>query len=233
MRNIEKIIEEMIPDKAEYIIGYADMDNLLKPFHNFRYAISIAKKLDDEVINLIENGPTIEYYDIYNSANIDLNNLADKISFKLNELGITNKPIKATVFENELDENYQKELKYHTSHKMVATRAGIGWIGKTDLLISKKFGPRIRLASILTDYRFKELGVPIIKSQCKACNLCVLKCPAKAANGKPWDVTTERDEFYNPFKCRNKCRELSEHKINKEISICGVCISVCPKGKTK
>ena len=35
------------------------------------------------------------------------------------------------------------------SHKMVATRAGLGWIGKADLFISSRFGPRLRLVSIL------------------------------------------------------------------------------------
>ena len=233
MKNIESIIENMIPDKSQYIIGYADMDNLLKKSHNFRYAISIAKKLDDEIIDSIENGPNKKYFDIYNSTNNDLNNLTEKISLEMNKLGIINRSIKATVLDTELDENYKKELKYHTSHKMVATRAGIGWIGKTDLLISIKFGPRIRLASILTNHKFNKLGIPINKSRCKKCNICVIKCPAQAANGKHWNVEIERDDFYNPFKCRKKCQELSKYKINKEISLCGICISVCPKGKNK
>jgi epoxyqueuosine reductase QueG len=44
---------------------------------------------------------------------------------------------------------------------MAATRAGIGWIGKKDLLVSEKFGPRNRLASVLTNYPFENLGGPI------------------------------------------------------------------------
>jgi len=38
-------------------------------------------------------------------------------------------------------EQYLEKLTYDLSHKMVATRAGLGWIGKTDLFISEAFGP--------------------------------------------------------------------------------------------
>jgi ferredoxin len=36
---------------------------------------------------------------------------------------------------------------------------------------------------------------------------------------------------YDAEKCRKKCRELSKINFGKEMSICGVCISVCPIGK--
>ena len=36
-------------------------------------------------------------------------------------------------------------------HKTIATRAGIGWIGKSALLVTAKYGSAIRLSSILTD----------------------------------------------------------------------------------
>jgi epoxyqueuosine reductase len=139
------------------------------------------------------------------------------ISSKLNELEIDNQPIKATIDEHELTGKNLENYSYHTSHKMIATRAGIGWIGKTDLLISLKFGPRIRLASILTNFQFSRLGIPINESRCGECNICVIKCPANAANGKLWDIHIDRDQFYNPLKCRNKCRELSKERINKRL----------------
>jgi epoxyqueuosine reductase QueG len=36
-------------------------------------------------------------------------------------------------------------------HKTVATRAGLGWVGKSALLISDRFGAALRLTSVLTD----------------------------------------------------------------------------------
>ncbi|NQT27386.1 hypothetical protein HQ585_18680 [candidate division KSB1 bacterium] len=147
--NVEHIIENLIPDKDTYILGYADMGDLLQPNHDYRYAISIAKELDDEIIDSIENGPNEAYYHLYHSTNNDLNTVINNISSKLNELNIENEPVKATIIESELNTDYREELRYHTSHKMIATRAGLGWIGKTDLLITTRFGPRVRLASIL------------------------------------------------------------------------------------
>jgi epoxyqueuosine reductase QueG len=114
---------------------------------------------------------------------------------------------------------------------MVATRAGLGWIGKTDLLISKKFGPRLRLVTILLDRDPGTTAVPIDKSKCGKCNICVEKCPAQAANGMLWNIKVHRDLFFNAFKCREKCGELARQKLNVDERICGLCVSVCPIGR--
>jgi epoxyqueuosine reductase QueG len=148
-------------------------------------------------------------------------------------MNISTISIEPTFSDDELDDEYYKTLRADVSHKMVATRAGLGWIGKTDLFISKKFGPRLRLATILTDYPLDCVNVPIDESRCGKCTLCVDKCPAQAANGIPWNIHVAREEFYNPFKCREKCLELSWQNMKQHISICGICVSVCPLGKPK
>ena len=153
-----------------------------------------------------------------------------KISLALEKKNVSNIPIKPTVEDNELGEDYFKTLTIPYSHKMAATRAGLGWIGKTDLLVTEKFGPRIRLASILLHAKICDVGEPIEAGKCGDCDVCVKKCPAQAANGKQWNVKVNRDEFYNAFKCREKCRELSMKNMNEKISLCGICVSVCPKG---
>jgi epoxyqueuosine reductase QueG len=116
---------------------------------------------------------------------------------------------------------------------MVATRAGLGWIGKTDLFISKKFGPRLRLVSILLSTPVKPKSKPVEKNRCGKCNLCVDICPANAANGKLWDITVEREEFFDPWKCRKQCAEFGSSRLGLDVRICGMCVSICPIGKTK
>ena len=37
-------------------------------------------------------------------------------------------------------------------HKLAAVRAGLGWIGKSSLLITRKYGPRVRLSTVLIDW---------------------------------------------------------------------------------
>ena len=231
MSIMQKAIIDLLSNHDEYIIGFADMGQLLKNNYPFRYAIVVGAKLNDGIINGIESAPTIEYFNLYNKTNDNLNKLVLKIANFLQSKNIENQYVFATAEDNEMDDEYWKNLRYKYSHKMAATRAGIGWIGKTDLLVSEKFGPRLRLASVLTNYEFDNLGNPITQSRCDACVICVEKCPARAANGKLWNTEIDRDEFYNAAKCREMCRKRTWENIHKEVSLCGICVSVCPKGK--
>jgi len=115
---------------------------------------------------------------------------------------------------------------------MIATRAGLGWIGKTDLFISAKFGARVRLVSLLFDSSLEIPGKPIEASKCGKCDICVTACPAKAANGILWNIHTSREMFYNAQKCREKCGEMCKKLFNKEVYVCGICVAVCPIGKS-
>ena len=112
-------------------------------------------------------------------------------------------------------------------HKTVATRSGLGWIGKNALLITSEYGSAVRISSVLTDMPLITNN-PINESKCGTCNKCAKACPAAAIKGMLWNVSIERDELINPFKCRIKARELLEQKIGIESAICGKCIEVCP-----
>jgi len=114
---------------------------------------------------------------------------------------------------------------------MVATRAGLGWIGKTDLFISPVFGARLRLTSILISKDVLSALKPIDKSRCGNCSICVDKCPAQAATGQHWDINTDRDIFFDAFKCREKCGELAKIHLKVDRRICGICVAVCPIGR--
>jgi ferredoxin len=231
MDDLQQEIVSQLPNMADYLVGFADMQDLLRPHFNYRYAVVIGKKMDRGVMDSIENGPNIAYYHLYQSVNNELNSIVKNMGSVFMRKGIQFQAIPATVHDAELDDEYSKTLRLKYSHKMAATRSGIGWIGKTDLLVSHQFGPRVRLASILANYQFSETGVPINESHCGTCQICVDQCPAHAANGKLWNVSIDRNDFYDAFKCRSMCRELSMKNIQKEISLCGICVSVCPIGK--
>ncbi|MBD3320783.1 MAG: hypothetical protein GF350_06790 [Chitinivibrionales bacterium] len=229
----QKIIDA-ITISPLYIIGFADIEGLLDGrLKKYRYAISIGRRLNDSIIDGIANGPTKEYYAIYRETNRELESKLIEIGNLLENSGLKHVLIKPTLEGNELDEDYYKTLRTPFSHKMAATRSGLGWIGKTDLLISKAFGPRVRFVSILIENDSIEFatGVPVSQSKCGECNKCVIHCPANAATGKKWNVQTDRDEFFNAYKCREKCRELAKNNLDANASICGICISVCPIGK--
>lgn len=229
---MQEVIESIIQPDDQYVVGLGDLAGLLNNrYSGYNHAIVIGKRLDDRIIDSIESGPNLRYFVHYNEINLHLLELQKRVSKKLEELGVPNVIVEPTTHDEDLDENYFKTLRYDFSHKMAATRAGLGWIGKTDLFISLKFGPRLRLATVLIDFPVKSLTPPIDESRCGDCLRCVESCPAGAANGRLWDVRTDRDEFYDAFKCRAYARKVSAEKIGKEVSLCGICVSVCPWGK--
>jgi epoxyqueuosine reductase QueG len=228
---IEEILRKNLIPANQFIFGFADLRGLLsEKYDGFHYGISIGKKLDDKIIDNIKIGPTLEYYNYYKRINTGLSELTEKIHSDLSKEGIDSLRINPTVLEGteECSEEYLRTLTVDISHKMVATRAGLGWIGKSDLFVSRAFGPRLRLVSMLLHQKPDHLPVPVEKSECGKCMLCVTKCPAKAATGKLWNTAIHRDDFFNAHKCREKCAELAHKKFNIDVRICGICVSVCP-----
>jgi epoxyqueuosine reductase len=228
---VQEILDKHLVPRQDYIYGFADLNNIIdEQFGDFQYGISIGKRLADRIVDKVRYGPTLEYYNHYRKMNVELTSLAEKISKALHSVGIETLCIEPTVTTHELDTIYSADLSTRLSHKMVATRAGLGWIGKSDLFVSKAFGPRLRLVSLLTNRPLESDNQPVEKSRCGTCSVCVQKCPAQAINGKLWDIAVRRDEFFDPFKCRQKCKEFGEKFLKMDVRVCGICVSVCPIG---
>jgi epoxyqueuosine reductase len=232
---IEKIVKQNLIPASEYIYGFADLHCMLpRKYSDYPYGISIGRKLDDTIVDNIKAGPTFEYYNHYGTINKELKELTEKIHSELKEIGVESMALQPTIsFKEKGYEKYLQKLTWDVSHKMVATRAGLGWIGKTALFVSNKFGPRLRLVTILLKDDPGIKSVPVGKSKCGKCNICVERCPAGAANGKLWNIKVHRDEFFDAKRCREKCSELAMQRLNVDERICGLCVSVCPIGQQK
>jgi len=113
------------------------------------------------------------------------------------------------------------------NHKMAATSAGLGWIGKNGLLISPDYGPRLSLATVLTDAPL-EADAPMEHSLCGDCKLCQQYCPSKAITGAEWSRAMPFVELVRLDACRS-------HKSGKRATNgkpnCGLCINICPYGR--
>ena len=231
---VHEILNNHLTPSTDYIYGFADLRGLLpENFAGYNYGISIIGKLNDKIVDGIKDAPTLEYYHHYNTVNTQLQYLTERISSDLNQERIRAIAIKPTITSDPKEfDLYLPTLRYEISHKMVATRAGLGWIGKTDLFISPLFGPRLRLSSILIRQEIKSELKPIDKSKCGNCTICVEKCPAQAATGQLWDIYTDRDVFFDAYKCREKCGELARIHLKVDKRICGICVAVCPIGRS-
>lgn len=122
----------------------------------------------------------------------------------------------------------ETELRAPFSFKTAAAKAGIGWFGKNDVIITERYGPRIRLSAVLIDELF-EYAQPVTESRCPPdCDRCVKICPCKALKNVRWSDGMQREEIIDYHKC-NQMRSAFIPKLGRK-NACGLCLAACPFG---
>ncbi len=205
--------------------GIADLRDISTPVDSsgqgFPFAVSWAIRMNPEIMAGIEKGPTQSYADEYERVNARINNVAEELSREIRKHGFRAKPLAAS------DRTDTKGIKGDFPHKTAATRAGLGWIGKNCQLITRRFGPWIRLGTVFTDMKLPD-GNPFNRDYCGRCVRCVYACPAGALKGKPWYPGLPRREILDAGAC-DRWKKKHYFKYHKGHN-CGICSSVCPYG---
>ncbi len=215
-------IESELIREGACLVGFADISQLPADVRgSMKSAVSIAAALDASVIKGTSNGPTMDYYQEYNRVNLFLSNLCKIAAEFLRKNGFG-----AVIIEPTIRELDFKTLVTKFQHKTAATRAGLGWIGKSALLVTEKYGSAVRLATVLTDAEF-DVGEPIENSRCGNCDRCVERCPVMAIVGRNWSAGLEREKIVDVFKCCDNAKKMSK-EIGLSATICGICINACP-----
>jgi len=108
--------------------------------------------------------------------------------------------------------------------------AGLGWQGKSLLLVTPLYGARVRLATVLTEAPL-ETDSPI-KNQCGECTRCRDACPAEAIKGAGTEENYgSRSEALDLSRCVDKTAGEFAKIPEVGAAICGICIKVCPFGR--
>jgi len=213
------------------LVGIADLQllagiettppDLLVPF---RSAISFAVKLPDAVFEQLVDRPTPLYSQVYQQANALLDTIALRLCSWIEAQGGKALPIPASL---PLD---MVNFSSHLSAKAVANVAGLGWQGKSLLIITPEFGPRVRLATVLTDLPL--LPDAPLKNRCGTCRACTEACVAQAIRNVNVEFHyASRNEALDFDKCANKLVHEFKNLPLIEKPICGICIKVCPWGR--
>ena len=219
MDSLSTELKSFLLDKGAVLCGFADLNGILDGELN--YGVSVAVAIPQKVLASIADGPSRVYFDAYHSLNQTLDCLVSAGADFLTARGYRAlAKTRANVTEHD---GHRTDLP----HKTVATRAGLGWIGKSALLVTPQYGPAVRISSLLTDAAL-DTGEPTDTSKCGSCIACVKHCPGKAISGKLWNVSMDRDAFFDASACRKAARALSAARLNEEITLCGKCIEVCP-----
>ena len=125
----------------------------------------------------------------------------------------------------------ETELLAPFSFKFAAVNAGIGWIGKNDVVITEQYGPRVRLSAVLIDAPF-DYRQPVTQSRCpEDCTLCIDACPCKALTGQRWTIDSHRSKIIDYHRC-NRYRSAYIPKLGRK-NACGLCMAACPIGQPK
>ncbi|MDR3354021.1 MAG: 4Fe-4S dicluster domain-containing protein [Synergistaceae bacterium] len=223
MNHLEEQLTAELTARGAAIVAFGDITALPPDARGgLPVGVCVAVKYPKEVIRGISCLPTAEYHDWYNRLNERLDALVTYGAELLRGKGYeaiaqTRKCVGSGTTENNTV----------LPHKTVATRAGIGWIGKCALLVTAQYGSMIRLSSILTDAPL-DCAEPVDESKCGGCGACVSTCPADAVSGELWRVGVEREVFFDAVKCRKTARERATLGFGGSVTICGKCIEVCP-----
>lgn len=224
-------LEESILGWGASLVGFADlMGGVSPPISEWSRAVSMAVALDPSALEGVRDGPTAEYYKEYKRVNRALNEIAGRAAELIYSLGYRAEPFPATVPESLQGDERINTLSVAFQHKTAATRAGLGWVGKNALLITPRFGPRVRLATVLTDIPL-PVGEPITAGQCGKCSACARVCPAHAIEGMEWQAGVDRDVLVDARACLETARGLLHERVGADNAVCGVCVSVCPVGR--
>lgn len=206
------------------LVGFGGLGELpAKVREGLPVGVVVAVKIPPDIVRGISELPTMEYCQFYRRANALLDQIVARGAEYLIGLGF-----QAVAQTREKVGFGEKEDRTLLPHKTVATRAGLGWIGKCALLVTEEHGSAVRLSSILTDAPL-TLGAPVNVSRCAGCSVCRDACPAKAVSGKSWSPELRREDFFDATLCRRTAEERSFLGFGGGDTICGKCVEVCPR----
>jgi epoxyqueuosine reductase len=192
----------------------------------YPFAISVGLRLLDTIVDQVPNrsqrAVRVSYrshtYDVVNGR---LDQISSILSSRLQKEGYRSMPVPAS------DRVDDERVCAMFSHKMAAHMAGLGWIGKSCLLVTPQYGPRVRWTTVLTDYPFSHVGTPM-DPRCGNCEECVNACPMAAFTGRMFNETEPREARFDARKCDRYFKDM-EKQMQKPV--CGMCVYICPYGR--
>jgi len=210
-------LEKFCRDAGADLFGVADIEEIKDKFSfsagllaKLNNAVCLGVRLSDLVMEEISDMPTRLYSYHYRTVNLLLDQIALRMTAYIRKKGWISLPVPASQV---LD--WQRHTA-HLSHRHVAVLAGLGWIGRNNLLVNPIFGSRLRLVTVLTDMPLKT-DAPI-KGDCRDCRLCIEACPAAAIK--------EGFADFNHQACLAKLKEFQKKHVVEQY-ICGVCVRAC------
>lgn len=206
------------------LVGFSDVSVGLAPELKYLFrAISVAIK--HYPVEIIKTPRVVAYSNQLTVIDRKLEELQKNLVYMLKGQGYRCLAIPPDSLR--ADKRFIARLYPLFPHKTAATCSGLGWIGKSGLLVNEEYGPRLSWATVLTNAPLEVSQEPCYASKCGDCKNCVKICPVKAIEDRLWTRGISK-----PGVDYDRCSQHLER--NRKIlgkAVCGLCIIVCPKGR--
>lgn len=217
-----KQLSQLAKGMGADVFGTSDVSkHVPERFSSTPYAITIGLHLSETVMDEVKSGPTKLYFHHYRTANAYLDRCALECVMWLQRHGYDALAIPASQTTS------TQGIAGDFPHKTAASLAGLGYVGKSALFITREFGPRVRFATVLTSLELP--AQPMLTSECGDCELCVRACPCGAITGKSFAPGVCRDDLVDAALCSRFMK--NRWGMIGRGAVCGICAAVCPKGR--
>lgn len=209
--SLNKEVANILLGKGADIVRFVDISHL--PAEQNRglpnavlFAITLSAPYIIEVTNTpdyvkarIENNYDFDD-DEYLITELKTGELSDYLAACLSEKGYAaysqsdENQIKTSAF----DGMFKKTL---LPHKTIALMAGLGWIGKNNLLVTTDYGSGMCLGTVLTDAPLETALRAPLTSRCGNCSVCKDICEVNVLKGHNWNSQTRREDMIDASNC--------------------------------
>ncbi|VVB72769.1 Epoxyqueuosine reductase [uncultured archaeon] len=170
---------------------------------------------------VLETSPSIYYRELYATVNVLLDQYTYRLSNFLCERGHPSIFVPRDGYSG--IQALLKNPMAFFSVRHAAFLAGLGSFGVNNMLLTPRYGPRVRFGAVLTAAALPSDPLQM-ETLCNRCMRCVKMCPAGALGEK---------DYPQGLTDRMSCARHSAELNRRGISPCGICIKVCPVGEDR
>jgi len=258
-KGLTEKLERMARRSGVDLIGVAPIERFdgAPEGHKPQDILPSAKSVVSIALNALEGTFSTPVFHVYQLSYALLRNKTNEISYELARF-LEGKGYKSVMIPGTipLDMIEKKGLFGAFSHRHAAQAAGLGKIGMNQLLITKPFGPRVWLGTVITSAPLAPSPLPR-KESClgEQCGKCLSACPPGALSPQGIDkkkcleegvhaqnlsgllkhiakiLGTENLEEKMKLLYSAESRVLYQSLVCGMIPACDRCISVCPVGQ--
>lgn len=206
-------------EQGACIVGFADVSGIDLPItSSYPSGICFALRYDDHAVDALPED--VEWLEMSQKLAAQARQVYAAAERRLDSWGYRHTHIASKIASDELP-----DLREELPQKTLATLAGLGWIGKSALLVSPNHGPRLRIGTILTNMRLPTADATDT-GHCGDCTACVDACPVGAIRGGTWNQQVSRSDLLDAARCYAHLWS-TERSLGRK-QTCGLCLKVCP-----